>query len=300
MGILITGATGFLGRQICKRISSSLPIYTLGRKGCDFIADLSNTIPDLGKIENVNCVIHTAGKAHSVSKTPKEIEEFWNVNLEGTKNLCWALQNAPKLPGSFIFISTVAVYGINYGVNIDERSPLSGTSDYARSKIAAEQWLTEWTNQNGIKLLILRLPIVAGPNPPGNLGIMINGIKSGNYFRIGSGKTRRSMVMASDVADIILESFGKEGIYNLTDGFHPSFRELEDLIVGQLGLRHLKSIPFALAKIAAGIGDIIGSKFPLNSEKLSKLTHTLTFNDDKAIRELNWKPGKVLKELKIF
>lgn len=297
--VILSGNSGFLGSVVFKRLHTLCTFIKVGRKDCDIRADLSVEVPDLGRLKKVDYIIHAAGRAHVVPKTTKDKEELWKVNLEGTKNLCRGVENSGSLPTNFIFISTVSVYGLDEGENIEEKHSLEGTSDYAQSKIAAEQWLIEWAKSKGIKLLILRLPLIAGPNPPGNLGDMIQGIKAGCYFRIGAGNARRSMVLAADVADIIARSKGKEGIYNLTDGYHPSFNELERLIASQLGRKPPRSIPLPLAKMVARSGDILGDRFPINSYRLSKITSSLTFNDDKARHDLGWDPHRVLDEFKI-
>jgi len=74
------------------------------------------------------------------------------------------------VPESFIFVSTVAVYGCETGEDIDENHPLKGNTPYALSKIQAEKFLTEWCHTNNVKLGIIRPSLIAGPNPPGNLG----------------------------------------------------------------------------------------------------------------------------------
>lgn len=297
--VILTGSNGFLGNIIFNRFSLYNPIR-VGRKRSDITADLSKDIPDLKSINKIDCVIHAAGKAHMVPHKTEEKEMFWKVNLEGTKNLCKGLEDSRSLPIDFVFISSVSVYGLEEGDNIDEDHPLNGDSDYARSKIEAEQWLANWTRKHAIRLLILRLPLVAGPRPPGNLGAMIEGIKNGRYFRIGDGKAKKSIVLATDVAEVISTSRGKEGIYNLTDGYHPSFYELEEVIATQLGKKSPLSIPLPIARFAAKVGDIFGDKFPLNSSRILKMTNSLTFSDEKARKNLGWNPHKVVDEFKIY
>src|SRR5690606_19563932 len=131
---------------------------------------------------------------------------------------------------------------------------------YAKSKIATENWLIEWCSKHNIRLAILRLPLIAGVNPPGNLKAMIDGIRTGRYFRIGDGSARKSVVLASDVAAIIPKAAEVGGIYNLTDGYHPSFAELELLIANQLGKPVPKTIPMFLAKVLGWTGDIVGGR----------------------------------------
>lgn len=297
--ILLTGASGFLGRIISTElVKLNYQLLTLGKqKGNDICVDLASQNFQLPTSEKIDIIIHAAGKAHSVPKTPIEIKEFFDVNFEGTKRLCDAVSQSKYPPDAFIFISSVSVYGIDSGELIAEDHPLNGNTPYAKSKIMAEEWLQEWAVKNNIKLSILRLPLVAGSNPPGNLGAMIKGITSGRYLSIGDANARKSMVWAEDIANVIPQLAQKGGIYNLTDGYHPNFGELERNIASVLGKTPPTRIPLFLAKTLAFFGDFLGNKSPINSDKLKKITSTLTFDDTKAKALLNWRPNSVLDKL---
>jgi nucleoside-diphosphate-sugar epimerase len=145
----------------------------------------------------------------------------------------------------------------------------------------------------------LRLPLVVGNNPPGNLGAMLNLIKNGYYFNIGGGRAKKSMVLAEDVAKSIISASSVGGIYNLTDGYHPSFEELSNHISIQLGKEKPMNMPLWFARIIAKFGDLLGSKSPLNTSKLKKITSDLTFNDIKARKAFGWNPTPVLDGFKI-
>jgi len=295
--LLLTGASGFLGRNIIPDLKQKYSVKTLGRSANnDVRCDLSDSIPDF--TESYDVVLHAAGKAHIVPKTEEERETFYKVNLEGTKNLCAGLERA-GVPKSFVFISTVAVYGLDTGEDISEEADLKGNTPYALSKIRAEQYLTDWCSANGVKLSVLRLPLVAGVNPPGNLGAMINGIKTGRYFSIGKANARKSVVMAVDVAMLLPVLEDKAGVYNLSDGYDPSFGELEMLIAKQQGRRRPLAIPYWMAKLMAKCGDMMGRRAPINSYKLGKIINPLTFSSKKAQTELNWIPLRVLDNFKI-
>jgi nucleoside-diphosphate-sugar epimerase len=296
MKLLITGGSGFLGQSIIPALSNSFEVTTIGiEEENDFTIDLSKETPLLNR--HFNVVIHAAGKAHLVPKNQKEVNEFFLINTNGTKNLCKELEKNP--PDAFIFISTVAVYGIENGTNIDENYPLNGNTPYALSKIEAEKFLIQWCRQHNVKLSILRPSLIAGKKPPGNLGAMIQGIKTGKYFRIGAGEARKSVLMADDIARLVPKLIYKGGIYNICDNHHPSFAELELIISKQLRQKIPKSIPFWAAKIITKFGDLLGPNAPINSTKLKKITQSLTFANEKAKRELNWEPLDVLKNFKI-
>ncbi len=299
MNILISGIHGFVGTNIVQTLKSNHTIY-----GLDIVSPKKEGIfktfswDELTELVRMDVVLHLAGKAHSIPKTADEEKIFYDVNLGLTKKLCAGLEKT-GLPKSFIFISTVAVYGLEAGENITEDFPLNGINPYALSKIQAEQFLTEWCKKNNVILTILRPSLIAGPKPPGNLGAMINGIKTGKYLSIGGGKARKSVLMVQDIANLIPLVADKGGVYNVCDSQHPSFHELEELICRQLNKSGVISVPFCVAKLLASVGDLLGKYAPINSDKLYKITKSLTFSNEKARSILGWKPLSVLDNFRI-
>ena len=130
---------------------------------------------------------------------------------------------------------------------------------------------------------------------------MINCIKSGRYFRIGRGGARKSMVCATDVVSILPVVAQKGGIYNLTDGYHPTFAELEDSITNSLHMKPVKQMPVFVALLAGITGSILekvsGKKMPINRRAVIKIRSPLTFSDRKAREELGWQPTGVLEQI---
>lgn len=297
MKLLFTGASGFLGNNVYPLLQRMYEIHTVGLSTeDDYTANLAQEVPDLH--EEYELVLHAAGKAHVVPKTDAEKKAFFDINYQGTVHLCRALEKS-GIPKAFIFISTVAVYGCEYGENITEEHPLNGTTPYAVSKRMAEEYLQEWCHNHNVILGILRPSLIAGPNPPGNLGAMIKGIESGKYFSIGGGKVRKSVLMVEDIARLVPLLTKKGGIYNVCDDSQPTFHELEQLIAKQLRKPLPHNIPYRLAKCMALTGDCLGSKVPFNSLKLKKITKSLTFSNEKAKRELGWAPLNVTECFKI-
>jgi len=293
MRILITGASGFLGRAIANELSAH-NLIKLGRREGDITVDLSSDVVKLPKAE---IVVHAAGKAHVVPSSTKESLDFYRVNVKGTKNLLSGLVN--NLPQKFVFISSVAVYGKETGKHIIETDALEASDPYGKSKIEAEMLVREWCSDNNVVCTILRLPLLAGPNPPGNLGAMIKGIEKGYYVNIGGGKAKKSMVLAEDVAKVIIKASSIGGIYNLTDGYHPSFSEIAGVIAKQLGKQNPYNIPATVAFVLGKIGDVLGSRFPVNTMKINKIVSDLTFDDSAARKLLDWQPATVLSGFKI-
>lgn len=297
MKLLFTGGTGFLGNNILPLLSKDYDVTLCGITDKDDIkVNLAKDVPVFK--EQYDVVLHAAGKAHVVPKTPEEEQAFYDVNYQGTVNLCKGLEKI-GVPKSLIFISTVAVYGCENGELITEEHPLEGTTPYAKSKIMAEEFLKDWCKKNNAVLTILRPSLLAGVNPPGNLGDMIRGIERGFYVNIAGGKVQKSILMADDIANLLELAKDKGGIYNVCDTTQPSFGDLSQLIARQLGKRKPISIPYWFAKSLALVGDVVGKRFPINSLRLSKLTQSLTFSNKRAIENLSWQPLSVLDNLHI-
>jgi len=290
---LLTGSNGFIGEILKKNIESSA-IRTLSRKNADYNFDLSRSVPTFN--EEFDLVIHLAGKAHSTTNSIQDKKAFFNTNVQGTLNLLEGLDKS-YVPKSFVLISSVSVYGLLEGELVNEDIPLLAQDPYGKSKIEAEIIVQDWCKNNNVVCTIFRLPLVVGANPPGNLGAMIEAIQNGYYFNIAGGKAKKSMVLASDIACFIIKAAKIGGIYNLTDGVHPSFGELSNNISRQLGKSKLYSIPQFLANFLAKIGDLAGERFPLNTRKFVKITSTLTFDDSRARSTFGWNPKPVLEEV---
>ena len=224
--------------------------------------------------------------------TEEEKKQFYDVNVLGTQNLLKGLEEV-GVPEQFVFISSVSVYGQEFGKNINEKHKLEAKDPYGLSKIEAEGLVQEWCKQHNVVCTILRLPLLVGTNPPGNLGAMIKGIARGYYFNIGGGKSKKSMVLAEDVAAFIPKIANIGGTYNLTDGYHPSFFELSCVIAKQLGKSVPMNMPLFVANGIGFLGNFLGNNAPINSLKLKKITADLTFDDSKA-RSAGWKPRRVL------
>jgi len=290
MQILLTGASGFLGQHLLKH-NSGHTIHTLGKSDEKIKCNLASEVPELKT--SYNLVIHCAGKAHSVPKNKEEALEFKHVNYYGTRNLVKAFESEKiRKPYSIIFISTVAVYGLESGQKIKENHPLNGNSPYALSKILAENYLEHWCRSNSVDLTILRLPLVVGKNAPGNLMKMRSAIEKGKYFRIGKGAARKSVVLADDVAKLCLEGYLREGVFNLTDGNDPKFKDIENAFAKKYHKRII-SIPSIFIKLISRIGDLF-EFVPINSATYNKITSDLTFDDSKARKVLNYKSRSII------
>ena len=295
--LLFTGGTGFLGKNVMPLLKEKYEVTTCGITPEDMInANLAKSVPELP--EHYDVVLHAAGKAHVVPRTEAEKQLFFDINYQGTVNLCQALEKV-GVPRALVFISTVAVYGCDFGDMITEEHALDGETPYAKSKRMAEEYLMGWCKEHSVVLGILRPSLLAGMNAPGNLGAMVNGVRKGFYMNIAGGKVVKSILMAEDIAHLLPLVAERGGTYNVCDTRQPAFGELSISVAKQLGKGKPLNIPYWMAWCMAKVGDLLGSKAPINSYKLEKMTQSLTFSNEKARRELGWEPMDVLTHYKI-
>jgi len=299
--ILVTGGSGFLGRHVVKAaLDEGSEVSTLSRSRSGEIpnaisCDISTDSADLSKC-GFDTVIHCAGKAHFVPMNKAEEQLFLDVNVGGTRNLLSSLESLNDPPDRIILISSVAVYGKNEGIDIRETEPLNGKTPYARSKILAEELITDWAVRNNVGYLNLRLPLVVGSRPPGNLGKMSEGIRRGKYVRIRNNNCRKSMVLARDVARLTLSLNFDSGNYNLTDMIDPAFGEIEDAIAAACQKKIYLQVPKMFVKAGCAIGNVFS--LPFNNEFFQKITSSLTFSSELASEKLGWMPSSCIGFIK--
>lgn len=293
MKILLTGGSGFLGTNLYTMLHHSNIIDRLGRtSSSEILCDLSQTIPSL--TTNYQLVIHAAGKAHVREPSESEASSIWKTNVEGTTNLLRGLENCSTLPDAVVFISSVAVYGLEAGENISEEFTPTPQTVYAKSKWQAEREIASWCKHHNVKCGILRPPLIIGASPPGNLGRMIRSIRNRSYLSIRDNFARKSLVCVSDLVNIILPLSKVGGTYNVSSQHHATMREIEAEIAAALN-RRIPVLPRTLVKLLANFGDLLGPIAPINGSSFRKLTSSLTFDSQKARDELGWEPSSSLK-----
>lgn len=217
MKVLVTGATGFIGREIVSEMLLNKHLVigagrcgkgrTLENQDAEFVcADITNKdgFSDLMKLEKVDLVIHSAGLAHQFGNTKRE--EFEAVNIKGTENV---LKLAADLGAEhFILIGSTAVYGIVGGASgadehpviIDENTPLNPETLYAESKLESENICRDFCEKHDMALTIFRLAPVIGEGNVGNVARLIGAIDKNRFVWIGNGNNLKTLIYKRDVA----------------------------------------------------------------------------------------------------
>lgn len=222
MKVIITGATGFIGREIVSELlEGGFELYQIGNSNVNsqfprlkfFKIDITSfeEVCELRKLKKIDAVIHSAGLAHQFGNVEKD--KFQKTNVEGTKNI---LELAVTLHvRHFVLISSTAVYGTEKksGKNvrvIDESAKCRPQTFYAESKLEAEQAAVKICERNNINLTIFRLSPVIGEGNAGNVARLVEAIDKKRFVWIGSGENYKSLIYKRDVAKACLEILRKK------------------------------------------------------------------------------------------
>ena len=274
--ILLTGHTGFLGSVIYKELKKSFHVLTAGRDAsCDYNLDFSTWEGALELKHPIDAIVHVAGLAHNKAKSKEELIAVNTTSVQYVLSL--AFNNDIE---TFVYISSTAVYGKTFGVNIQENSSIKGKSDFALSKREAEKLIESFTL--GSKL-ILRLPLVLGPNPPSNLGRLLKSISSGSHICLQGNQAQKSVVFASDVANFISQWLSQpqriSGTMNLCNKTAPTFNWIENAIAvfGDHSFQFRVPIKFLWVAV-----NWMRAKLNISIPLVGKLFYPLTFSDQLA------------------
>lgn len=308
--VMVTGASGFIGRPLVKKLASSsaLPVL-LVEPGAVDLSDYEQHRGDLlapGTLSmpasGARVVYHLAAFTDPDASSPDSVRRCFDINVEGTRNLLESLGPSTE---HFIFFSSVHVYGCDEGTGLDESSPVRPTSAYARSKLAAEDLVMEWGREHGLMTTVLRLPMTYGPGNKGNIFRMIDAIARRRFVMIGRGDNRRSMVYVDNVTDAaIAVALRKEAdgqTFILTDPRDYTMLEVYTAIAHALGVRpmpfHVPAPVAGLAGKAFDMGEkLLGRDLPYSSQVLGRLTASLTFSSAGIEEAVGFRPSIGLEE----
>ena len=270
MNIIITGATGFVGKNLSK---------FLKEKG-HHISPLS-----LRKAweldQNAEAIIHLAGKAHDTKNTSAE-KEYFDINTELTKKLFDEFLKTTAQ--DFIYFSSVKATADTVEGFLDENHTSNPQTPYGKSKLEAEEFLLSQKLPENKRLFIIRPCMIHGPGNKGNLNLLYKFVQKGIPYPLAAFENKRSFLSIDNLNFLILEMLSNKnvgsGIYNFADDEVLSTNELVKLIANTSGKKEkLWKISSKLISATAKMGDVM--KLPLNSERLKKLTSNLEVSNQK-------------------
>jgi nucleoside-diphosphate-sugar epimerase len=262
--------------------------------------DLAGGSLTAADLRDVSCVFHLAGKAHALSDTRRDAEEYFRLNAEGTRKLLESCRAAGVQ--RFVFFSSVKAMGEGSAEAQDETAACRPQTPYGASKLEAERLVLDGGYVP--EPVVLRPSMVYGPTRKGNLPRMIEAVARGRFPPLPETAKRRSMVHVSDVVEAAMlvarDPRAAGQIYILTDGHGYSTRQIHAWICDSLGKpRPGWTVPAWLLRLAAGIGDVVGlvaNRRPaFDSDALEKLTGSALYSAEKIHRELGFRARRDLR-----
>lgn len=299
MHVLLTGASGFVGRGLLERMSAQpyleltatarRPLFGLpGSIKCLQVPGLETGTDWRNAVESVVVVIHAAARVHVMHEMSSDpLTEFRKVNVDGTLNL--ARQAAAAGVRRFIFISSIKVNGEGttpgrpYKAD-DDSAPLD---PYGISKMEAEQGLRALAAETGMEVVIIRPVLVYGPGVKANFLNMMRWLYKGVPLPFGAIHNRRSLIALDNLVDLVVTCIDHPAAANQTflvsDGEDLSTTELLRRMGAALGKpARLLPVPSQLLEAGAAL---------LGKTGLSqRLCGSLQVDIGKTRELLNWTP----------
>ncbi|MCX5848963.1 MAG: SDR family oxidoreductase [Deltaproteobacteria bacterium] len=295
--VLVTGATGFIGKGLCKRIvaegwtvrgsvRSENQAHLLPREA-EYV-QIDSIGPDTdwtNALTDVETVIHLAGRAHIIKDTSfGSLSEYRVVNTAGTERL--ARFAASKGVRRFVFMSTVKVNGEGRASAYTEKDIPNPSDSYGISKWEAEKILKIIADQTGMEVVVIRAPIVYGPEVKANFLRLLRAVDQGIFLPFARINNKRSMIYLNNLVDVIMTCLTHpkaNGTYFVRDNKDMSTPELIRLLAMALGKpERLFYLPLSLLNL--------GGWMTGNSKAIDTLTGSLTVDSSKIKRELGWEP----------
>lgn len=279
MIILITGVTGFVGKNLKEYLSN----------GSNQILSMPLRNDNWEEHFDYNCdaLIHLAGKAHDLTNSSND-EEYYKVNRDLTINIFEKFLKSNIR--DFIFFSSVKAAADTVDGVLTENYPLSPKTAYGKSKLEAEKYLLNKDLPFGKRLFIIRPCMIHGPGNKGNLNLLYNVVKKGIPWPLGKFHNCRSFLSIDNlcylIAQILENKEVKSGIYNFADDKSISTNALVKIISEVIGEKEkIWNVNKNFIELISKLGDILS--LPLNSERLKKLTESYVVSNQKIKKELN-------------
>ena len=297
MVTLVTGASGFVGSALCRRLMAEgasvrgavRQSVTLPGLDTVDVGDISGDTDWVRALENVSQVVHLAARVHVMNDDSADpLAEFRRVNVEGTRRL--AEQAAALGVRRFVFVSSIKVNG----EATEPGRPFTATDvpapedPYGVSKLEAEQALREICARSGMEWVIIRPPLIYGPGVRANFGSLIRWVRRGVPLPLGAmTANRRSLVALDNLVDLIDTCLSHPGAANQTflvsDGEDLSVAELLERIGKAMNKSaRLIRVPRSLLKWGAGC---VGRR-----DVYQRLAGSLQVDIEPTRRQLDWSP----------
>jgi nucleoside-diphosphate-sugar epimerase len=298
--ILMTGVTGFVGKTVAPfLVERGHIIVCAGRnspeiQGVEFsaVSKIDRYTQWKTSLTGVDAVVHLAGRAHQMNDSAEEQHLYYETNVEGTVNL--AQQAAAAGVEKFVFISSIkAMLSSSHDVALTESFPCNPLEPYGMSKLKAEIELRKISETTGMKVVILRPPLVYGPGVKGNLASLVRLVHRLPALPLGGISNRRSLLgvknLASAIEAVLISSAADGRTYLVSDGEEISTSELVARLAEVYNPScRIWALPSIFWKIAG--------RLPGLTLKVARLTGSLPIDSSLITREIGWKAPFSMRE----
>jgi nucleoside-diphosphate-sugar epimerase len=273
MVVFITGASGFVGQNLSKHLTSQgYEIQSLSLRNDNWESSLDR---------KAKAIIHLAGKAHD-TKSTSQSSEYFNINTALTKQLFDVfLKSEIK---DFIYFSSVKAVADTVENVLFENEMPNPKTPYGQSKHKAEQYILSQEIPYNKRVFIIRPCMIHGPGNKGNLNLLFNMVKKGIPYPLAAYDNQRSFLSIDNLNFLILKILESKniasGIYNFADDDFVATNQLVSIISKTINKQStLVSVPKAIIFFFTKLGDVL--KLPLNSENLKKMTENYRVSNKK-------------------
>lgn len=310
--ILVTGATGFIGRHLCPLLAQrGHRVRGTLRKGlpppefatCMEWAEIGDIGPSTEwslALEGVDCVIHLAGLAHRPGTNGEnQAAEFMRVNAEGTRRLAEAVSQSPSV-SRLVFVSSVGAVKSISEVVITDSTPCEPDSAYGRSKRAAELALEEVLQNSKVDWCVIRSTLVYGPGNPGNMARLLKGVGAGIPLPLSAIRNRRSFVFVKNLVDALercaFHPAASRRVFMISDDEIVSTPQFLRKLSTHSGKRiFLFPVPGRVLKGLGKMGDVInrlvGKSVGFDSYSVNRVIGSLVVDISSLQQAIGWRPS---------
>lgn len=286
--VLVTGASGFVGKTLCEEFfKRNMPLTPVSRAWLapESMAD---------SLRDCDAVVHLAARVHVMRDTALDpLQEYRRTNVQGTLNL--ARRAATAGVRRFVFMSSVKVNGesTQAGHPFTEVEAPGPQDFYGVSKHEAENGLREIAAQTGMEVVIIRPPLVYGPGVKANFAALMRAVQRGWPLPLGAVHNKRSLVALDNLVDFVLTCATHPQAANQTfmvsDGHDLSTTELVQ------GLADALHVPRRFPPVPVGILEA-GAALAGKRSAVQRLCGNLQVDISKARQLLGWNPPITVNE----